>query len=97
MILLARFYRRRAPPQIPPLTLIQHINPKKRTVDERMKYVAAKSLRVTFLFIVGAAFLVIVYDGISPITMPYPLFMNYSVCAIILAHYVAYPLLLRSH
>ncbi len=68
---------------------------KKRVVDERMLFVAAKANRIVFLSLVIIAFIVIVIDGIRPITMPYYLFMSYLVCVLMLVYFVSYKLLLR--
>lgn len=68
---------------------------KRKVVDERMEFVAAKALRFTFLFVVVVSFIVIILDGIQPITLPYHLFASYLVCGMILAYFVSYKILLR--
>ena len=66
-----------------------------RTVDERMQFVATKAMRLTFLFLIIAAFITMVIDGIKPITLPYHLFMSYLVSGILAAYYISYKILLR--
>ncbi|MFA5357828.1 MAG: DUF2178 domain-containing protein [archaeon] len=68
---------------------------KKRVVDERMEYVAAKALRITFVCTIIAAFLIIVADGINPITLPYHLFVSYAICGTLIIYFVSYNVLLR--
>ncbi|MBN1502284.1 hypothetical protein JW930_01965 [Candidatus Woesearchaeota archaeon] len=68
---------------------------KKKLVDERMHFVAAKANRMTFLALVTAAFIIMIIDGIKPITMPYHLFMSYLICSILLIYFVVYRILLR--
>jgi hypothetical protein len=68
---------------------------KKKVVDERMEFVAAKALRFSFLFVVAVSFIVILIDGIQPITLPYHLFASYLVCGMLLAYFVSYRILLR--
>jgi uncharacterized membrane protein len=68
----------------------------RRIVDERMLAVAAKANRATFLFVIVLAFILIIADGIRPITMPYHLFLSYLVCAMLLVYFAAYKVLLRA-
>jgi len=70
---------------------------KDKITDERMQFVATKALKSTFLCLVLAAFVIIVADGISPITMPYHLFMSYLVAGILAAYYISYQVLLRRY
>ncbi len=68
---------------------------KEKVVDERMEFVAAKSLRFTFLCFFILAFIIIIIDGISSIKTPYHLFMSYLVCVILVIYIIAYKILLR--
>jgi len=70
---------------------------KDKIVDERMQFVATKALKSTFLCLILAAFVIIVVDGISPITMPYHLFMSYLVAGLLAAYYISYQALLRRY
>lgn len=70
---------------------------RKRVVDERMEFVAAKAARVTFLFLVTLAFAIMIIDGIQPIEIPLHMFMSYLVSSIILVYYVSYQWLLRKY
>ena len=68
---------------------------KRKTIDERMEFVATKANRVTFLCLIIAAFVIMIIDGIKPITMPYHLFMSYLVCGILIVYFISYKVLLR--
>jgi hypothetical protein len=70
---------------------------KDKIVDERMQFVATKALRSTFLSLILAAFVITVVDGISPITMPYHLFMSYLVAGMLAVYYISYQALLRRY
>lgn len=70
---------------------------KKKVVDERMEFVAGKAMRATFIFFIILAFVLIVLDGIQPISMPYYLFLSYLVCAMLLAYVAFYRVLLGVH
>ncbi len=68
---------------------------KKRIVDERMEFVAAKASRVTFMVIIMFAFILMVVDGLRPIAMPYSYLMSYFISGIVLVYFVSYRILLR--
>jgi len=70
---------------------------KDRAADERMQYVATKAMKLTFLVFVAVAFVIMVIDGINPITMPYHLFMSYLVSGILAVYYISYKILLRRY
>lgn len=70
---------------------------KDKVVDERMQFVATKALRSTFLCLILLAFVIIVVDGISPITMPYHLFMSYLIAGLLATYYISYQVLLRQY
>jgi len=74
---------------------LQTITKKKRVVDERMEFVAAKAGRVTFIAIILTAFIVMILDGIRPISIAYSYFMSYFICGILLVYLVSYRILLR--
>ena len=74
---------------------LQLITKKKRVVDERMLFVATKASRITFLGIILFAFVVMVIDGIRPITIPYWYFMSYFLTGMTLLYFIAYKVLLR--
>jgi len=69
--------------------------PRKKIVDERMEFVAAKAMRVAFVVFVIAAFILIIIDGITPITMPVHLLVSYVVCLLLVAYVIAYTILLK--
>ncbi len=68
---------------------------KQKKVDERMEFVATKALRITFLFLLLAAFAIMIIDGIKTITIPYHLFMSYSICVLLITYFISYKILLR--
>ena len=77
------------------ITTLQAISKKKRKVDERLMAAAMQSTRWTFVLIILAAFVIMVMDGISPISAPYSTFMSYFVCFIIFSNLIIYKLMLK--
>ncbi len=73
------------------------LKPKKRIIDERMEFVAAKAMRTTFVLFIMAAFAIMIIDGIQPIQVPMHLFMSYLVCFLLVAYFASYKLLLRRY
>lgn len=71
------------------------IRKKQNKGDERMEFVATKSLRITFLFTIIGSFAIMIIDGIKTITLPYHLFMSYMICILLIIYLVTYKLLLR--
>jgi len=78
-------------------TVRQISGKKKKKTDERMEFVALKATRITMLFIFAGAFAVILLDGIQKITLPYHLFISYSVAAILLVYMISYYGLMRRY
>ncbi len=72
---------------------LQMLFKKKRIVDERMEFIAAKASRVTFVGIILFAFLIMIIDGIKPIEVAYSYFMSYLICGIILLYIISYKIL----
>jgi hypothetical protein len=68
---------------------------KKRIVDERMLNIADKATRIVYLCIILVSFAVMIVDGISPITIPYHVFMSYFICVIMLIYVFSYKILLK--
>ena len=79
------------------ITAVRQISGKKKKTDERMEFVAAKASGVTMVFMILGAFAVVLLDGIQPITMPYHLFVSYSVCVILLFYMISYYVLMRRY
>ncbi len=77
------------------VTTIQLIFNKKRVVDERMQFVATKAARITFIGIILFAFIIMIADGIKPITLSYSYFMSYFICGIVLLYSISYKILLK--
>ncbi|MGV8141995.1 MAG: DUF2178 domain-containing protein [Candidatus Woesearchaeota archaeon] len=69
------------------------LKPKK--LDERMMSIAMRSNRVTFVIFVLSAFVLMIADGIKPITLPYHIFLSYFVCFIILCNFIVYKIMLK--
>lgn len=72
---------------------LQMLFKKKRIVDERMEFIAAKASRITYVFIILFAFVIMIIDGIKEIELPYSYFMSYLICAIMLVYLLAYKIL----
>jgi uncharacterized membrane protein len=72
---------------------LQAISNKKRIVDERMKAIAFKASRLTFVLMIFAAFTIMIIDGIKTITIPYHLFMSYAMAYMMLVYFVSYKIL----
>ena len=70
---------------------------KDKVVDERMQFVATKAMRVTFLCLIVAAFIIMIVDGIQQITLPYHLFMSYLVSGLLAVYYISYKILLKRY
>ncbi len=74
---------------------LQLISGKKRKVDERTQFIGMKSASWTYIFIILAAFVIMIIDGIKPITISYSYFMSYLICGIILVYVLTYKILER--
>jgi hypothetical protein len=77
------------------IIILQLISNKKRIVDERMEFIATKAARITFLALIIFAFLIMIIDGIKPITMPYSYFMSYLISGIVFIYFISYQVLLK--
>jgi len=76
-------------------TTLRVVLRKKAVVDERAEFVSAKAMRITFLALIAGAFIIMLIDGIRPITLPYYLFLSYLLCALSLVYTAAYYVLLN--
>ncbi len=74
---------------------LQILSKKKRIVDERMEFIAAKASRITFIGIILFAFIIMIIDGIKPVEFVYSYFMSYFICGIVLLYAISYKILLR--
>jgi len=63
---------------------------KKRIVDERSKFIGMKAAQITYVAIILVAFIIMVIDGIKPITLSYSYFMSDLICGIVLIYFIAY-------
>src|SRR6056297_3151979 len=69
---------------------INLISKRKKIIDERMQWLAYKASRITFIVIIFAAFIIMVWDGIRTIYIPYSMFMSYMIAFIVLIYFIAY-------
>lgn len=76
---------------------LQMLFKKKRIVDERMEFIAAKASRITYIFIILFAFVIMIVDGIKAIELPYSYFMSYLICAIMIVYLLAYKIIEKSN
>jgi uncharacterized membrane protein len=72
------------------LTTLFYISKKEKVIDERMEKIGYKASRVTFLFMVIGAFVIMLWDGIEKITIPYQISMSYFVCTLLIIYFIAY-------
>jgi len=72
---------------------INLISKKKKIIDERMQWLAYKASRITFIVIIFAAFIIMVWDGIRTMYIPYSMFMSYMIAFIVLIYFIAYKIL----
>jgi hypothetical protein len=79
------------------IAALQAFVKKNRVVDERQEFVASKAMRVTFLLVVIAAFVVMVLDGLYAMTIPVHMLMSYFVCFMVLAYFISYHILLARY
>lgn len=77
------------------IATLTEIRRREKIIDERMQFIATKAMRVTFLCLIIIAFIIIIIDGLKPITMPYHLFMSYIVSGMLAIYYISYKILLR--
>ena len=68
---------------------------KNRIVDERMNFIALKASRMTFVFVILSAFIIMIVDGINPISLSYKYFMSYFISGIVFVYFVIYKILER--
>lgn len=74
---------------------LQLLKNKKRIVDERMRLIAYKASRITFVLMILAAFIIMIIDGINAITIPYSMFMSYIIAYMIFVYFISYKILER--
>ena len=70
---------------------------KKKIIDERMEKIGYMASRMTFSITFILAFIVMIYDGISPITVSLGNFLAYSICVMLLVYLVSYKILERRY
>lgn len=70
---------------------------KKKSIDERMVYVASKAKSITLGAFMVASLAIMVVDGIIQLTIPYSIFMSYLVSALLLVYIFSYHLLLKNN
>ena len=75
------------------IVTLQFFSNKKRIVDERAQFIGMKASRITYIFIILTAFVIMIIDGIKPITFPYSYFMADLICAIVFVYFISYKIL----
>jgi len=77
------------------IVTLQLMSNKKKIVDERVKFIAYKASRLTFVLMILAAFSIMIIDGVKAITTPYHLFMSYMIMYMVLVYLISYKILER--
>ena len=75
------------------VTTITYFTKRDKIIDERMEMLRNKTMTLTFTVFIFAAFALIIWDGIWPITMRYSMFISYAVCTMLLFYVIAYKML----
>jgi len=76
---------------------MQLLTKKKRKVDERSEFIAAKASRITFMGIIIFAFMVMIIDGIKEIGVSYSYFISYLLVGIVLLYLISYKILEKKY
>jgi len=79
------------------VTTITYFTKREKIIDERMEMLRNKTMTLTFTVFIFAAFALIIWDGIWPITMRYSMFISYAVCTMLLFYVIAYKVLERRY
>lgn len=79
------------------VTTITYFTKREKIIDERMEMLRNKTMTLTFTVFIFAAFTLIIWDGIWPITMRYSMFISYAVCTMLLFYGIAYKVLERRY
>ncbi|MGC9309964.1 MAG: DUF2178 domain-containing protein [Candidatus Nanoarchaeia archaeon] len=77
------------------IVTITLISKKSRIVDERMQKLAFQASRITFLFLIFGAFIIMIIDGINRIEIPYRLFMSHMIAWLMVVYFISYKILER--
>lgn len=72
------------------LATVSRFHPKEKIVDERMEKIGYRAYRISAIAFLLLAFSIMIADGISPIGMPYHLFMSYLICFYLIVYAVSY-------
>ena len=79
------------------VTTITYFTKREKIIDERMEMLRNKTMTLTFTVFIFAAFALIIWAGIWPITMRYSMFISYAVCTMLLFYVIAYKVLERRY
>lgn len=79
------------------VTSMMYFTKREKIIDERIEMIRYKAGTMTFMVFIFVAFVIIILDGIQPITMRYSLFISYMVCAILVFYVIAYKVLDRKY
>ncbi len=77
------------------ITIITTFTRKDKIVDERMEKIGHQAAKITFLFVILGAFIIMIIDGIKTITMSYSLFMSDMIMLMTLIYFVSYKVIER--
>ena len=75
--------------------VLKTVTRKTRKVDERMMAAALQGGRINLVIVLLFAFVVMIIDGISPITIAYSTFISYFIMFIVISNLIVYKLLLK--
>ena len=69
-------------------TSIIYFTKREKIIDERTEMLRYKAGAITFTVFIFVAFLIMILDGINPITMRYSMFISYAVCAVLVFYVI---------
>jgi hypothetical protein len=77
------------------IVTLQFFSHKERVVDERAQFIGMKAGKITFLAIILVSFIIMVWDGLRTIYIPYSYFMSYFLVGIMAVYFVSYKIIER--
>ena len=63
---------------------------KDRIIDERHQMIGSLSYKATFITLIIASFIIMIYDGIHKITIAYSQFMSFLICSLLIVYFIAF-------
>ncbi len=70
---------------------------KRKPVDERVEFIAARASRLAFMAFLVVAFAIMVADAVHPLAAPYFTVMSGLICGMVLAYAMAFKVLERRY